>query len=402
MSEIIKPFSPQQLIEHAKILIIDDEPNVLSVLYSLLSEKHECKTASSAPEALEYFKQEQFDLILSDIMMPQMTGLELLERLKLSEDCPVVIFISGNLNIESAIGAMRRGAYDYVTKPFNLDDVEIAVERGLKHQSLIKSNQQYERHLEDLVSLRTYELRLTNNNLSAAMEKLYLSYKATLQALAKALEARDAETKGHSERVVAYCLGLGKKLGIMGRDLIILEHGALLHDIGKIGVPDGILLKKGALNEEEWTHMRRHVDFGSDILNGIDFLAGAREIVQQHHERFDGSGYPANLGGELICHGARIFAVADAVDAITSDRPYRKGRSFEEAADELIKCAGKHFDPEVVQVFTEVPMDTWREIRQMALEPGLIINPKSSGSTSEINYSLLSLTGNKIFNGMTE
>jgi response regulator RpfG family c-di-GMP phosphodiesterase len=401
MSEIIKPFSPQQVIEHAKILIIDDEPNVLSVLYSLLSEKHECKTASSAHEALDYFKQEQFDLILSDIMMPGMTGLELLELFKQSEDCPVVIFISGNLNIESAIGAMRRGAYDYVTKPFNLDDVEIAVERGLKHQSLIKSNQQYERHLEDLVGLRTYELRLTNNNLNAAMEKLYLSYRATLQALAKALEARDAETKGHSERVVAYCLGLGKKLDITGRDLITLEHGALLHDIGKIGVPDGILLKKGALSEDEWTHMRRHVDFGSDILNGIEFLSGAREIVQQHHERFDGSGYPTRLEGTAICNGARIFAVADAVDAITSDRPYRKGRSFEDAAEELIKCAGKHFDPEVVRVFTEVPMDTWREIRQMALEPGLIINPKTAGSSSEIDYSLLSMTGNKIFNGMS-
>src|ERR1044072_6847662 len=147
MSEIIKPFSPQQMSEHAKILIIGDEPNVLSVLYSLLSEKYECKTASSAHEALDYFKQEQFDLILSDIMMPGMTGLELLELFKLSEDCPVVIFISGNLNIESAIGAMRRGAYDYVTKPFNLDDVEMAVERGLRHQSLIKSNQQYESHL---------------------------------------------------------------------------------------------------------------------------------------------------------------------------------------------------------------------------------------------------------------
>ncbi len=398
MSDVILPFTSRQFIDSARILIIDDEPNVLSVLHSLLSARHDCRTASCADEALEHFRAEKFDLILSDIMMPGMSGLELLEILKRSEDCPVVIFISGNLNIQSAIDAMRRGAYDYVTKPFNLDDVEVAVERGLRHQALIKSNQQYERHLEELVSLRTYELRLTNNNLNATLEKLYLSYRATLQALAKALEARDAETKGHSERVVAYCIGLGKKLGIQGRDLITLEHGALLHDIGKIGVPDGILLKKGSLTEEEWEHMRRHVEFGSNILNGIDFLTGAREIVQQHHERFDGDGYPAHIGGDLICQGARIFAVADAVDAITSDRPYRMGRSFEDAADELIKCAGKHFDPAVVNAFLQVPIDTWREVRQMALEPGVILREERSGLSRDI--SMLSLSGDKIINGI--
>jgi response regulator RpfG family c-di-GMP phosphodiesterase len=400
MSKIFLPDALQQQNGQSKILIIDDEPNVLSVLYSLLSDRHECRTASCAAEALEFFKEEQFDLILSDIMMPGMSGLELLEVIKQSEDCPVVIFISGNLNIQSAIDAMRRGAFDYVTKPFNLADVEVAVEKGLRHQALIKSNQQYERHLEELVSLRTYELRLTNNNLNSTLEKLYLSYRATLQALAKALEARDAETKGHSERVVAFCIALGKKLGIAGRDLITLEHGALLHDIGKIGVPDGILLKKGSLNEEEWDHMRRHVEFGSNILHGIDFLTGAREIVQQHHERFDGSGYPNGLGGPLICQGARIFAVADAVDAITSDRPYRKGRPFEAAADELIKCANKHFDPLVVDAFTKVPMDTWREIRQMAIEPGNVVRDRNAGA--EVKNSLLSIAGDKIITSISK
>jgi putative nucleotidyltransferase with HDIG domain len=398
MSALILPNSFAQANGPARILIIDDEPNVLSVLYSLLSDKHECKTASCAAEALELFKESQFDLILSDIMMPGMSGLELLEVIKKTEDSPTVILISGNINIQSAIDAMRRGAYDYVTKPFNLADVEMAVERGLRHQALIKSNQQYERHLEELVSLRTYELRVTNNDLNATLEKLYLSYRATLQALAKALEARDAETKGHSERVVAFCIALAKKLGIQGRELITLEHGALLHDIGKIGVPDGILLKRGSLTDEEWDHMRRHVEFGSNILQGIDFLTGAREIVQQHHERFDGSGYPNQLGGHIICQGARIFAVADAVDAITSDRPYRQGRPFEAAADELIKCAGKHFDPLVVKAFTEVPMDNWREIRQMALQPGRIVRNTNSGV--ELNNSLLSIAGDQFINGI--
>jgi putative nucleotidyltransferase with HDIG domain len=324
-------------------------------------------------------------------MMPGMSGLELLQEInRLCRDT-VVILISGNLNIQSAIEAMRYGAFDYVTKPFNLSDVEAAVHRGLRHQSLLKANQQYEQHLEDLVSLRTEELSLANVNLNTTLEKLYMNYRATLRALAAALEARDVETKGHSERVVAYCLKLGKQLGLNDRQLITLEHGALLHDIGKIGVPDAILLKRGALTEDEWSYMRRHVEYGSQILRGIDFLEGASRIVAQHHERFDGSGYPSRLQGDLICQGARIFAVADAVDAITSDRPYRKGRPFEDAADELVRCAGSHFDPDIVKAFTAVPIDVWREMRQVATEPGLVMKNETTGQ--DIRYSILTMSG---------
>src|SRR4030095_15330756 len=346
----------------AKILIIDDEPNVLSVLYSLLGNIHECKTATNAVEALEYLKEDVYDLVLSDIMMPGMTGLELLAEINRVSRDTVVILISGNLNIQSAIEAMRRGAFDYVTKPFDLSDVETAVSRALRHQSLLKANQQYEQHLEHLVGLRTSELTVANSTLNSTLEKLYLNYRATLRALAAALEARDVETKGHSDRVVSYCVRLGKQIGLNDRELITLENGALLHDIGKIGVPDGILLKRGALTEEEWHHMRRHVEYGAQILRGIDFLEGASEIVAQHHERYDGSGYPCRREGDQICLGARIFAVADAVDAMTSDRPYRAARSLDDAADELIRCAGAHFDPVVVKAFTEVPLDGWREI----------------------------------------
>src|SRR4030095_9132786 len=196
----------------ARILIIDDEPSVLSVLNSLLSSTHDCKTATSAVEAIEYLKQETYDLVLSDIMMPGMSGLELLAEItKLSRDT-VVVLISGNLNIQSAIEAMRRGAFDYVTKPFNLSDVETAVERALRHSALLKSNQQYEQHLQELVSVRTTELSQDNDTLNTPLEKLYLNYRATLRALAAALEARDVETRGHSERVVSYCLLLGKQL----------------------------------------------------------------------------------------------------------------------------------------------------------------------------------------------
>jgi putative nucleotidyltransferase with HDIG domain len=189
---------------------------------------------------------------------------------------------------------------------------------------------------------------------------------------------------------VAYCIRLGKQLGLADDDLITLEHGALLHDIGKIGVPDHILLKCGPLTEEEWQYMRRHVEYGAQILRGVDFLEGASHIVAQHHEQFDGSGYPHKLAGEMICQGARIFAVADAVDAITSDRPYRKARSFEVAADELIKCAGSHFDPQVVKAFTAVPIDQWREIRHLTIEPGLTTKGQAA------NHSVLTVKGDRV------
>jgi len=378
----------------AKILIIDDEPNVLSVLYTLLSHAHDCKTATSAGEAIEYLKEETYDLVLSDIMMPGMTGLELLAEISRLSRHTVVILISGNLNIQSAIEALRRGAFDYVTKPFNLSDVETAVARGLRHHWLLKANQQYEHHLEHLVDVRTNELTIANTNLNSTLEKLYLNYRATLRALAAALEARDVETKGHSERVVSYCLRLGKQIGLNDRQLITLENGALLHDIGKIGVPDGILLKRGALTEEEWSYMRRHVEYGAQIIRGIDFLEGASEIVAQHHERFNGSGYPKRMEGDQICLGARIFAVADAVDAMTSDRPYRAARSFDDAAEELIRCSGAHFDPFVIDAFTAVPLDSWREIRQLSTEPGLAAKDSKTGA--DLRYSVLAMSSDRL------
>lgn len=383
----------------ARILIIDDEPFVLSVLHELLKDKYACKTATSALEALEYLREEAFDLVLSDIVMPGMSGLELLEIICRSQTSMVVILISGNLNIQSAIEALRRGAFDYITKPFNLAEVEAAVTRALRHQALLKANRMYEQHLEDLVQLRTNELSTANGNLNQTLDKLYRSYRATLRALATALEARDVETKGHSDRVVTYCIRLGAQLELAQPELVTLEHGALLHDIGKIGVPDAILRKRGALTEDEWKLMRSHVEQGAQIIRGIDFLSGARRIVAQHHERYDGSGYPNRLEGELICQGARIFAVADAVDAITSDRPYRQARPFEEAAEELTRCTGSHFDPEIVKAFTTVPLDEWRELRYQATTPGLTMKNQQTGQ--DIRYSLLTMSGDRVVDKWT-
>jgi response regulator RpfG family c-di-GMP phosphodiesterase len=377
----------------ARILIIDDEPNVLSVLFSLLGKSYDCKTATSAFEALELLKAESFDLVLSDIMMPGMSGLELVSEVHRIDPLLVVVLISGNLNIQSAIEAMRRGAYDYVTKPFDLRDVEAAVERALRHQYLLKSNYLYEQRLQELVHVRTNELTAANASLNQALEKLYMNYRATLRALATALEARDVETKGHSDRVVTFSLELGRMLGLSQSELIALEQGALLHDIGKIGVRDSILLKRGPLTADEWIEMREHINHGLRIVSGIDFLKGAAPVIGQHHEKYNGSGYPHGLSGNQIHINARIFAVADAVDAITSDRPYHQARTFEAAVEELLRCAGTHFDPEIVKVFLAKPLAFWRELRERAAEPAA---EKEVASNSDLDLSLLTLAAERL------
>jgi putative nucleotidyltransferase with HDIG domain len=185
--------------------------------------------------------------------------------------------------------------------------------------------------------------------------------------LAAALEARDRETHGHSERVVSFSLRLGRELKLSGEQMRALEFGALLHDIGKIGVPDAILHKPANLGEAEWVSMRQHPLHGRQILRGIEFLEGASRVVGQHHEKWDGTGYPLGLRGAEIDLNARIFAVADAFDAITSDRVYRAGRPYEVAVAELNKYAGRQFDPEVVVAFCRVPREEWDELREFSL-----------------------------------
>jgi putative nucleotidyltransferase with HDIG domain len=180
--------------------------------------------------------------------------------------------------------------------------------------------------------------------------------------LTSALETRDAETHGHSERVVTYSLRLGRECGLTREQMKALEFGALLHDIGKIGVPDAILRKPAKLTDEEWVKMREHPMHGQQILRGIDFLEGAARVVAQHHEKWDGSGYPSAMRGEDIDLCARIFSVADAFDAITSDRVYRKGKPYAVAAKELEEWAGRQFDPQVVAAFHRVPQEDWDQL----------------------------------------
>ncbi|HXI25934.1 MAG TPA: HD domain-containing phosphohydrolase [Pyrinomonadaceae bacterium] len=343
-----------------RLLIVDDEPEVRGVLRDLLSGAYECDEAGSAEEALAQLRVSEFQLVISDITMSGMSGLEMIPHVKVASPDTVIVMISGMQTIESAINALRLGAFDYLMKPFDLRQAEAAVERALHHHELIVAKRRYENHLEDLVTQRTAEL-------DEALGSLENAYRSTLQALTAALEARDAETHGHSERVVTFSLRLGREYGLTSAEMKALEFGSLLHDIGKIGVPDAILRKPAKLTEEEWERMREHPLHGQQILRGIKFLTGAARVVAQHHEKWDGSGYPLGLKGEDIDVCARIFSVADAFDAITSDRVYRQGRSYEVALAELDEWAGRQFDPKIVEAFHRVPPEDWEELRSRSL-----------------------------------
>jgi putative nucleotidyltransferase with HDIG domain len=347
-------------IAKPRLLIVDDEVEVRGVLHDLLSDSYECAEASSAEEALNQLRATDFQLVISDITMSGMTGLEMIPHVKVVSPDTVIVMISGMQTIESAINALRLGAFDYLMKPFDLRQAEAAVARALEHHELVVAKRRYENHLEELVDQRTAEL-------DRALDSLENAYRSTLRALTAALETRDAETHGHSERVVTFSLRLGREYGLTSAQMKALEFGSLLHDIGKIGVPDAILRKPAKLTDEEWVLMREHPMHGQQILRDIKFLEGAAKVVAQHHEKWDGSGYPLGVKAEEINICARIFSVADAFDAITSDRVYRQGRPYEAAAQELNEWSGRQFDPKVVEAFHRVPKEDWDELRRQSL-----------------------------------
>ena len=343
-----------------RLLIVDDEAEVRSVLNDLLGDIYQCSQAPSAEDALAQLRERDYQLVISDITMSGMSGLEMIPHVKVISPDTVIVMISGMQTIESAINALRLGAFDYLMKPFDLRQAEAAVTRALEHHELVAAKRRYENHLEELVEQRTAEL-------DEALGSLENAYRSTLKALTAALETRDAETHGHSERVVTFSLRLGREYGLSESEMKALEFGSLLHDIGKIGVPDAILRKPAKLTDEEWVRMREHPRHGQQILRGIKFLEGAARVVAQHHEKWDGSGYPMGLKTEEIDVCARIFSVADAFDAITSDRVYREGRSYEAAARELDEWSNQQFDPKVVEAFHRVPKEEWEELRRRSV-----------------------------------
>lgn len=348
-----------------RILVVDDELSVREILAEGLEAfGFETEMAADADEAMAILEKERFHLLLTDIDMPGRTGIDLMgDAKKLFPDLDVIM-VTGVVDAKTAIRAIREGAADYLTKPFNLEEVQIVVDRTFEKRRLIAENRSYQEHLEDLVELRTAEVVEKHGEIERLYGELQDSYESSLQALVTALDFRDNETQGHSYRVVQYAVMVAKVMGIGEPDLTWIRRGAILHDVGKIGIPDAILKKPGKLDPEEWEVMKRHPEMGYRMLEHIRFLEPALDIVLSHQERFDGSGYPRGLKGEEIPQGARVFAVVDTFDAMTSDRPYRKALSIDDACNEIKEWSGRQFDPAVAEAFLSLPADSWREVRE--------------------------------------
>jgi response regulator RpfG family c-di-GMP phosphodiesterase len=348
-----------------RILIVDDELSVREVLADGLSSMgYETVTAAGASEAIQRLHREPFHLVLSDIEMPGETGIELLPKIKDYDAELDVVMVTGVVDATIAISSIRKGASDYVTKPFNLDEVQIVIERTLDKRRLVLQNRAHQEHLEELVARRTQEVIEKKVEVERLYDDLQDSYESTLQALVTALDFRDNETQGHSYRVVEYAVLVAERLGVEDEELTWIRRGAILHDVGKIGIPDSVLRKPGKLDEEEWAEMCKHPEMGYRMLERIRFLEPALDIVLCHQERFDGSGYPRGLKGEQIPLGARIFAVVDTFDAMTSDRPYRAALSIDAACEEIREWSGRQFDPRVVEAFLSIEAERWTEIRE--------------------------------------
>ena len=341
-----------------RVLVVDDELTTRKLLAAMLVEAGiSCKTAACAEEGLGILETEAVDAVLSDLQMPGISGMAFLAEVRRRYRHLAFLMITGVDDIQVGIEAMKEGADDYLVKPLQIEIVLVSLERALERKRLELELENYRERLEEMVKERTVQLEM-------ALVQVERSYEDTLRALGAAIDLRDNETAGHSHRVTLYSTKIAKELGATAQELKTVAMGAWLHDIGKLGIPDAILLKPGALNEQEWAIMRSHAQVGFDLVKRIPFLADAAEIILTHHERCDGSGYPRGLKVAEIPVGARIFAVADTLDAMTSDRPYRRALSFEEAHDEIRRGSGSRYDSRVVNGFLSIPIETWKALRQ--------------------------------------
>ena len=337
------------------ILVVDDEEMIRDLLSSALSQEgYRCLTAADVDGAFAILGDHRVDLVITDIMMPGRSGVDLLRDLKRVNSDIGVLMITGLSDMNTAMECIHLGANDYITKPFSISRVVLTVKNLIEKQSLAIEKKNYQISLEFKVMDQTEQIR-------RAMNELHKAYDSTLSALVKALDAREREVGSHSERVMNFASLMAEKVGIRGKELEQLARGALLHDIGKIGTSDSILLKPGKLDTEEWAEMYRHPQIGYAILSDIPFLRTPAEMILTHHERYDGTGYPKRLKGDQIPVGSRIFNLVDTLDAMTSDRPYRKAMPFEAVTVEVMRCRGSQFDPELSDLFLSIPRTEWED-----------------------------------------
>jgi putative nucleotidyltransferase with HDIG domain len=343
-----------------KVLVVDDDAAVRAFCREALkSSTAHVAEAGDAAVALESIESGDFDIILCDIWMPGASGLDLLSMARQTRWDVGFILVTGEIQVETVILALRLQASDFLLKPLTVEEINHAVYGAFERLTAARQARAYKGSLETSIQRRTHELEV-------ALSELESNYQMTLEALVAALDSREHETFSHSLRVRAYTRYLARRAGFPPALLPSLEQGALLHDIGKISVADAILLKPAKLTAEEWEEMRKHPVAGDEILKRVPFLRPASAVVRHHHERYDGTGYPDGLKGAEIPLGARLFTVADTLDAMTSDRTYRKGPGFEAAQNEVQRWSGKQFDPHIVDLFLKIPPETWKHVRDEA------------------------------------
>jgi len=334
---------PASLLSPAKLLVVDDEPEIVAFIRELLVTcGYQVLGLSDPREVPSHLDSFQPDACIFDFRMPHWTGAQLLDIVKAKDPRIEVIFLTAQDEASLAVSLMKRGAMDFLFKPVELNQLVLSIGRALEHRRLILENENYRLHLEQLVMEKTQAL-------NQALASLSHVHSATLDALSKALDFRDQSTSGHSRRVADLTAGAASSFGIEGSNLIQIEHGALLHDIGKLKIPDSILWKPANLTADEWTTMRRHAEYGYEFLRNVEFLKDAAEIVYSHHVKYDGTGYPRGLRAEQIPLGARIFMIVDTVDAMIYQRPYNTPVPFSVAAAEVRACSGSQFDPTLVE-----------------------------------------------------
>ena len=377
--------------EETSLLIVDDESSILRLLAECIGSSFSFRTAASAEEAADILSRQSFKLVMTDIKMPGASGVDLCRSINDLYPDTVVILMSGSAEVRDVMEAMKQGAYDCVLKPFDEFQVMVGIERAFRHQTLLAAvnrlGPQYNGNAVVVSPASMSEPSIPT------MEGLHQSYHATLRSAAEGLGARNAEAVNRSNRVVAACLRLGAALGLGQADLIGLQQGALLHDIGRIGEEDEGLFKSGSLTQYEWTRASAHVVQGLRIIDGIKFLAGARVVVGQHHERFDGSGYPIGLSGDSIHLNARIFMVADAFGTIASVHPGSMAECYEAASREIGAGCGIRFDPKVVDAFLGVAKEEWRQIQDAGRAKAYIEGAISNAAIYSFMVALASVPG---------
>lgn len=323
---------------NGRILVVDDEEPIRRLLCECLSRSgYEVAAAENGAIALSLLMMQPFDLVVSDVRMPVLDGISLLEQVSARGVDAGFILLTACGEVPLAVKAMHMGAADYVLKPFSPADISGNVRRALERRREARA-------LKTLVNEQEAKIGRFAHKLEEASEDM-------LELLVAALDAREENTRFHSKRVSEYAVSLSRRIGLDSPEIELIRKGALLHDVGKIGVRDSILLKAGELDNQEWNEMRRHPEVGYSILNCAASLRPAADMVLKHHAHYDGNGYPGQWSGEEIPLGARIFSIVDCFDAMTSDRPYRRAVSYEDAKREIVRCTGTQFDPLLVKYF---------------------------------------------------